>query len=49
MDHQQGSFIRNEGDVDSLPSLIATMGGRIWRVEIGKDSWLFLGFHEVNL
>lgn len=37
MDHQQGSLIRNEGDVDSLSSLIATMGWRVWRVENGKD------------
>lgn len=49
MDHQQGSLLWNESDVDSLSSLIATMGRRVWRVENGKDCWLFLGFHKVNL
>ena len=47
MDNPQGSLIWNEGDADSFSSLIAIMGWGIWRVEAGKNSGLFHGFHQV--
>lgn len=45
MDHQPSSILWYEGYADIVPPLTATMGWRVWRMEVGENSKLFYGLY----
>lgn len=49
MDHQQSSFIWDEGHVDIVPSFLASVGSGVWRVEARENCGLFFRIYKVLL